>query len=76
MDYWDPAITDGLSKNREVILFNNAGVSSSAGEIPGNFPEMGANAVAFILALGLTKADVARLFHRRYGRRRNRPSGR
>jgi len=23
MDYWDPAVTDGLAKNREVILFNN-----------------------------------------------------
>ena len=21
MDYWDPAVTDGLAKNREVILF-------------------------------------------------------
>ena len=29
MDYWDPAVTDGLAKNREVILFDNAGVSSS-----------------------------------------------
>jgi hypothetical protein len=28
IDYWDPAVTDGLAKNREVILFNNAGVSS------------------------------------------------
>jgi hypothetical protein len=24
MDYWDPAVTDGLARNREVILFNNA----------------------------------------------------
>ena len=28
MDYWDPAVTDGLARDREVILFNNAGVSS------------------------------------------------
>jgi hypothetical protein len=33
MDHWDPAVTDGLGKDREVILFNNAGVSSS-GEAP------------------------------------------
>jgi pimeloyl-ACP methyl ester carboxylesterase len=26
MDYWDPAVTDGLAKNREVILFDNAGL--------------------------------------------------
>jgi hypothetical protein len=23
MDYWDPAVTDGLARDREVILFNN-----------------------------------------------------
>src|SRR5712691_5578926 len=27
MDHWDPAVTDGFAKDREVILFNNAGVS-------------------------------------------------
>src|SRR5476651_530099 len=34
MDHWDPAVTDGLAKEREVILFDNAGVSSSSGEVP------------------------------------------
>src|SRR5216683_2182135 len=58
MDHWDPAVTDGLAKGREVILFNNAGVSSSSGEVPTTFEEMGANAVALIKALGLTKVDV------------------
>jgi pimeloyl-ACP methyl ester carboxylesterase len=58
MDYWDPAVTDGLARNREVILFNNAGVSSSSGKVPTSFQEMGANAIAFIKALELTKVDV------------------
>jgi pimeloyl-ACP methyl ester carboxylesterase len=58
MDYWDPAVTDGLARNREVILFNNAGVASSSGNAPASFQEMGANAIAFIKALGLTKVDV------------------
>src|SRR3981189_2418784 len=58
MDYWDPAVTAGLARDREVILFNNAGVSSSSGEVPATFDEMGANAVAFIKALGLKRADV------------------
>ena len=58
MDYWDPTITDGLARDREVILFDNAGVSSSSGEVPTTFEEMGANAVAFTRALGLKKADV------------------
>ena len=58
MDYWDPAVTDDLARDREVILFDNAGVSSSSGEVPTTFEEMGANAIAFIRALGLTPVDV------------------
>jgi pimeloyl-ACP methyl ester carboxylesterase len=58
LDHWDPAVTDGLAQTREVILFNNAGVSSSSGETPSSFQQMGANAIAFIKALGLTRVDV------------------
>jgi pimeloyl-ACP methyl ester carboxylesterase len=58
MDHWDPAVTDGLANEREVILFNNAGVSSSSGEVPTTCQGMGANAIAFIKALGLTTVDV------------------
>jgi len=66
-DHWDPAVTDGLARNREVILFNNAGVSSSSGQVPASVQEMGTNAIAFIKALGLTKIDVLGFFHRRHG---------
>ena len=58
MDYWDPAVTDGLARDREVILFNNAGVANSSGETPTSFQQMGANAIAFIRALGLDQVDV------------------
>jgi pimeloyl-ACP methyl ester carboxylesterase len=58
MDHWDPAVTDGFAKDREVILFNNAGVSSSSGEAPTSIEGMAANAIAFIGALGLSKVDV------------------
>jgi pimeloyl-ACP methyl ester carboxylesterase len=58
MDHWDPAVTDGFAGDREVILFNNAGVSSSSGEVPARIDKMGANAVAFIKALRLTKVDA------------------
>jgi NAD(P)-dependent dehydrogenase (short-subunit alcohol dehydrogenase family) len=58
MDYWDPTVTDGLARDREVILFDNAGVSSSSGEVPTTFEQMGANAVAFSRALELNKADM------------------
>ena len=58
MDHWDPAVTGGLARDRDVILFNNAGVSSSSGEVPTTVQVMGADAVAFITALGLPKVDV------------------
>src|ERR1700689_5091250 len=58
MDYWDPTVTDGLARDREVILFNNAGVSSSSGEVPTTFERMGGNAIAFIKVLGLKQVDV------------------
>jgi pimeloyl-ACP methyl ester carboxylesterase len=58
MDHWDPAVSDGFAKDREVILFDNAGVSSSSGEVPETFEEMGANAIAFVNALGLKRVDV------------------
>jgi pimeloyl-ACP methyl ester carboxylesterase len=58
MDHWDPAVTDGLARDHEVILFDNAGVSSSSGTVPTTFEEMGANAVAFIKALELEQLDL------------------
>ncbi len=58
LDYWDPAITDGLAQTREVILFDNAGIALSSGEVPRSIPQMGANAIAFIRALGLSTVDV------------------
>src|SRR3979411_524843 len=57
MDYWDPAVTDGFARDREVILFDNAGISSSSGEVPATFEQMGANAVAFSGALRLNNAE-------------------
>jgi pimeloyl-ACP methyl ester carboxylesterase len=58
MDHWDPLVTDGLAQDREVILFNNAGISSTSGEVPTAVEEMAANAAHFIKALGLQEVDV------------------
>jgi pimeloyl-ACP methyl ester carboxylesterase len=58
MDHWDPLVTDGLAATREVILFDNAGISSTSGEVPASVEEMAVNARAFIKALGLAKVDV------------------
>ena len=58
LDNWDPAVLDGLAKEREVMLFNNAGVASSTGEVPTTFAGMAKNAEAFIDALGLKEVDL------------------
>ncbi len=58
MDSWDPSVTDGFAQHREVILFNNAGVASSTGEVPTNFAGMAEGVGIFIDALGLCTVDV------------------
>jgi pimeloyl-ACP methyl ester carboxylesterase len=34
LDNWDPAVTDPLASDREVILFDSAGVGRSTGTAP------------------------------------------
>jgi pimeloyl-ACP methyl ester carboxylesterase len=58
MDHWDSAVTDGFAQEREVILFNNAGVSSSSGEVPRSVVGMARYAAAFVDALGLAQVDL------------------
>jgi pimeloyl-ACP methyl ester carboxylesterase len=58
MDYWDPAVTDGFAKDREVILFNNAGVSNSSGQVPESMEGMAKDAATFVRALRLERVDV------------------
>jgi pimeloyl-ACP methyl ester carboxylesterase len=36
LDNWDPAVTDALALEREVILFESAGLGRSTGEVPGS----------------------------------------
>jgi pimeloyl-ACP methyl ester carboxylesterase len=58
LDNWDPAVLDGLTPEREVILFNNAGIASSTGEVPLTFAGMARNAETFIDALDLKQIDL------------------
>jgi pimeloyl-ACP methyl ester carboxylesterase len=58
MDDWDPKVTNGLSDQREVILFDNVGVASSPGETPSTVAAMAKDCVDFCAALGLKKIDV------------------
>jgi len=58
MDSWDPAVTDGLARNREVIVFDNAGVAASGGEVPNTVQGMAAYGAGLIEALELPQADL------------------
>jgi pimeloyl-ACP methyl ester carboxylesterase len=58
LDNWDPAVLDGLAQEREVIIFNNAGIASSTGEVPETFEGVAKHAESFIDALGLKKVDL------------------
>jgi pimeloyl-ACP methyl ester carboxylesterase len=58
LDNWDPSVLDGLAQEREIILFNNAGIASSTGDVPSTFAGMAKNAESFIDALGLKQVDL------------------
>ncbi|ANB75886.1 hypothetical protein AYM40_26660 [Paraburkholderia phytofirmans OLGA172] len=58
MDDWDPAVVNGFAREREVILFDNAGVGNSTGTIPASIGAMAAHVVRFIGALGLKEVDL------------------
>jgi pimeloyl-ACP methyl ester carboxylesterase len=58
LDNWDPAVTDPLASGREVILFDNAGVGCSTGEVPQTIAGMAGHALVFLDALGIQTCDV------------------
>src|SRR5678816_614397 len=53
LDNWDPAVTDPLASARDVILFDNAGVGGSTGEVPETIAVMATHALAFLDGLGI-----------------------
>jgi pimeloyl-ACP methyl ester carboxylesterase len=58
LDNWDPAVTDPLASRREVILFDNAGVGRSTGDVPETIAEMAQHPMAFLQGLGIKTCDV------------------
>ncbi|MEL7444240.1 MAG: alpha/beta hydrolase [Pseudomonadota bacterium] len=58
MDDWDPAFIEALAKERRVIVFNQSGVASSAGDARQTIPDMAADVAEFIQAMDLQKVDV------------------
>jgi pimeloyl-ACP methyl ester carboxylesterase len=58
LDNWDPAVTDPLASGREVILFDNAGVGRSTGDVPDTIAGMAEHPMAFLDGLGIETCDV------------------
>ena len=55
LDNWDPAVTDPLASEREVILFDNAGVGRSTGTVANTISGMAGHAFDFLDGLGLER---------------------
>ncbi|MEM8728709.1 MAG: alpha/beta hydrolase [Pseudomonadota bacterium] len=58
MDDWDPAFLDALANHRRVIAFNQAGISSSGGSVPGTIKGMAADVAAFANAMSFEAVDI------------------
>jgi pimeloyl-ACP methyl ester carboxylesterase len=58
LDNWDFEVTDLLAREREVILFDSAGVGRSSGKVPHTVGGMATRASSFLDALGLKTCDV------------------
>ena len=58
LDNWDPAVTDPLAEEHDIILFDNAGVGGSTGKVPTTMAGMAEHAAAFLDTLGMETCDV------------------
>ena len=58
LDNWDPALVDALASTRRVVAFDNAGVGGSTGTTPHVIEQMAHDAIAFLAALELRRADI------------------
>jgi pimeloyl-ACP methyl ester carboxylesterase len=58
LDDWDPRIIDGIGAHHRVIAFDNRGVGATGSSVPHTVEQMGADAIAFIRAMGLERVDL------------------
>jgi pimeloyl-ACP methyl ester carboxylesterase len=58
LDNWDPALTNALASEREVILVDYPGVGSSTGEPSATIAETARQMIAFVTALGFDWIDL------------------
>lgn len=58
LDNCDPRIMDGIAKQRYIVAFDNKGVGATDGTTPTTISEMAKDAITFIRAMGIKKADI------------------
>ena len=58
LDNWDPALTDALAREREVILVDYPGVASSTGAFGPTIAETARRMIAFVSALKVPEVDL------------------
>jgi pimeloyl-ACP methyl ester carboxylesterase len=58
MDLIDPLLINSIAENREVILFDNAGVGHSEGAVQETLEAMGSTVVDFLTSIGVSKVDI------------------
>jgi pimeloyl-ACP methyl ester carboxylesterase len=58
LDNWDPALTDALAAEREVILVDYPGAGSSSGEFGPSIADTARRMIAFLTALELSEVDL------------------
>jgi pimeloyl-ACP methyl ester carboxylesterase len=58
LDDWDPRVLDGVASRHHVVAFDNRGVGGTGGRVPADIEQMGADAIAFIRALGHRQVDL------------------
>jgi pimeloyl-ACP methyl ester carboxylesterase len=58
IDHWDPALINGLAATRPIIIFDNAGLGKSGGEVADNFTDWAGHAITVVQALGFRKIDL------------------
>ncbi|PBC43562.1 alpha/beta hydrolase [Rhodococcus sp. ACPA4] len=58
LDDWDPRVIDGIATQHRVIAFDNRGIGGTNSKVPADLEQMGADAIAFIRALGHEKVDL------------------
>ena len=58
MDYWDPLLINTLAASRPVILFDNAGVGQSSGNVANTIKGMAQHVIDFLSLIKAKEIDL------------------